>query len=87
MPVKHKKRAKLKRKFNPEGRGYDFGTARRGGATADKTGHWPSRDPKTGQILKGQKHPTYHKTVTAEKKAGYTISKGKNGKYYSRKKK
>jgi len=76
-----------KRKFNPEGRGYDYESARKAGLGADETGHWPSRNPKTGQILKGRSHSTYGKTLKGEAKAGYEIYKGPTGKYYSRKKK
>lgn len=72
-------------KFDPEGTGYDYASAKKAGLKPDATGHWPSRDPKTGQILKGQKHPTYHKTTAGEKKAGYKIRKGSGGRYYSSK--
>ena len=73
-------------KFDPEGDGYDYETAKRGGLKPDKTGHWSSRDPKTGQILKGRKHKTFIKTIKGESEAGYEIYKGKDGRYYSRKK-
>ena len=53
----------------------------------DSTGHWSSREPKTGRLLKGRKHKTWNKTVEGERKAGYEIYKGKDGFYYSRKKK
>jgi hypothetical protein len=75
------------KKFDPEGEGYDYETAQKHGITQDSTGHWPSREPNTGQILKGAKHKTYHKTVEGEKKAGYDIQKEKDGRYYSRKQK
>lgn len=45
--------------------------------------HQASRNPETGQILKGQKHPTYNLTIQGEKEAGYIISKGSDDKYYS----
>jgi hypothetical protein len=70
-------------KFDPEGTGYDYITAKRNGMTPDKTGHWSSREPNTGQILKGRQHKTYPLTVQGEINAGYTINKGKDGKYYS----
>ena len=76
-----------KRPFKTMGTGYDFKSAKRAGIKPDKTGHWPSRDPKSGLLLKGRGHPTWHKTVEGEKKAGYEIYKAKNGRYYSRKKK
>jgi hypothetical protein len=72
--------------FDPEGSGYDYDTAKRAGMKPDKTGHWSSREPKSGLILKGRKHKTWHLTVQGEKEAGYEIYK-KNGRYYSRPKK
>lgn len=72
-------------KFNAEGSGYDYGKARAAGIKPDKTGHWPSREPKSGQILKGKSHPTYKLTVEGERKAGHEIYK-QGDKYYSRKK-
>ena len=81
MPLRIRKGKSV---FDPEGSGYDYESAQRAGLKRNKSGHLPSRSPKSGQILKGQKHPTYHKTITGEKKAGYEIYKGANGKYYSR---
>ena len=73
--------------FDPEGSGYDYKTAEKAGLTPDSTGHWPSRDPKSGQMLKGKKHPTYSKTVEGESKMGYEIKRSVlTGKYYSNKK-
>ena len=75
---------KPKRKpFDPEGSGYDYETAKKGGLKPGSDGHWPSRDPKTGQVLKGRKHETYHKAVKSDKEKGYEHHKGKNGRYYS----
>ena len=73
-----------KKKFNPEGSGYDYDAAKTCGLAADSTGHWPSRCPSSGQILKGKKHQTWTLTEEEEKKVGYTITKGKDGKYYSK---
>jgi hypothetical protein len=70
-------------KFDPNGSGYDFESAQAAGLGPDETGHWPSRVPQTGLILKGRKHPTYHKTVKAENKLGYSIIEGPGGRYYS----
>jgi len=50
---------------------YDMKSARAAGLGPDETGHYPSRDPKTGLILKSQDHPTFHKTVKGEIEAGY----------------
>lgn len=69
--------------FDPEGSGYDYETAKKYGIKPDATGHWPSRVPQTGQILKGQKHPTYNLTVEGERKARHRIYKGSDGRYYS----
>lgn len=66
--------------FDPEGRGYDY----KEGIKADEAGHYPSRDPRTGQILKGRGHPTYDKTIRGEEEAGYEMYQGEGGKYYSR---
>ena len=71
--------------FDPEGEGYDYESARAAGLGADETGHWPSRDPKTGLILKGRKHPTFAKTIKGEKAAGYELQKDPaTGRYFSR---
>ena len=69
--------------FDPEGDGYDYQTAIAGGVKPDKTGHWPSRNPKTGQILKGKGHKTFNKTIKGEIDVGNEIFKGEDGKYYS----
>lgn len=70
--------------FDPEGEGYDYATARAAGLRPDSTGHWPSREPNTGQLLKGKKHKTFHLTEQGERAAGYEIEQ-RDGRYYSRK--
>ncbi len=70
------------KKFDPDGKGYDYETAKKSGIKPDETGHWPSRDPKSGKLLKGRKHPTWNLTEKGERQAGYNIIK-KNGRYYS----
>jgi len=80
---KQKEARKPKAKFDPEGSGYDYEAARSAGLNMDETGHWPSRDPKTGLILKGRAHETWSKTEEGERQAGYQIYK-KNGRYYSK---
>jgi hypothetical protein len=79
------KREAKKKKFDPEGSGYDYEGAKEAGVTPDKTGHYGSRDPRTGKILKGRKHKTFHKTRRGEMKAGYKIHKADDGRYYSTK--
>ncbi len=69
--------------FDSEGPGYDYTTAEQFGIKPDETGHWPSREPTTGQILKGKGHKTFNLTIKGEEEAGYNIFKGKNGRYYS----
>ena len=85
-----KKIQKRSVQFDPEGSGYDEEGARKAGLKRQldpETGemHLPSRNPRTGQMLKGKKHKTWLKAEQGEKKAGYEIYKGKDGKYYSRK--
>lgn len=69
--------------FDPEGSGYDYAGAGFD-VTRDALGKMRSRNPRTGQILKGRKHPTYDLTKKEEKKAGYVIGKlFPKGKYTS----
>ena len=63
--------------------GYNYESALSAGLGPDSTGHWPSRNPQTGEILKGRKHPTFKLTKQGEKEAGYEMYK-KDGKTYSR---
>ena len=69
--------------FDPEGEGYDYDTARRSGLSPDESGHWPSRDPSTGQLLKGARHPTWDKTIEAEERLGNRVTRGEGGRYFS----
>ena len=71
--------------FDPEGSGYDYRAAEECGLGPDDKGHWPSRCPQSGQLLKGRKHETWKLLQEDEKEKGYTIFKGENGKYYSEK--
>lgn len=73
---------KRRSEFDPEGDGYDYDTAKAAGLGPDIDGNWPSRNPKTGQILKGKQHETYYLVEDQEKKFGYKIKKI-DGKYYS----
>lgn len=84
--LKEAKEVKRKLKFDPEGDGYDYETALEAGISADSTGHWPSREPKSGRLLKGRRHKTWELTVKGEREAGYEIYKGADGHYYSRRK-
>lgn len=71
--------------FDPEGDGYDKKGAKAAGLEPDDTGHWPTRDPKTGVIFKGRKHPTIEKSIAADKELGYTMRKRPDGRYESQK--
>lgn len=70
--------------FNAEGGGYDYESAIAAGLKPNKKGHWPSRVPETGLLLKGRKHPTWDLLEKGEEKAGYKIIQ-RNGRYYSEK--
>lgn len=70
--------------FDPEGSGYDEQGARAAGLSPDETGHWPSRDPKTGMIFKGRSHETWPLTEKGEADQGLTIVKDpQSGRYHS----
>lgn len=74
----------LPRAFDPEGEGYDYETANRtGGMFSSPDGHYFSRDPESGMILKGRGHETFDKTIAGETSAGNVITKGEDGRYYS----
>ena len=86
----HPRSSKRKKKFDPEGAGYDYDTARDAGLgpsedEGENKGHWPSRDPKTGVILKGAKHPTFQKAVDADEELGYKLRKREDGRYVTEK--
>jgi len=73
--------------FDPEGEGYDMESALKAGIKADSTGHFASRDPQSGLLLKGANHKTFQKTLDGEEEAGYEVYKNnEDGRYYSREK-
>ena len=72
-----KRQAKVQKKY-----GYNIEGAKAAGLSPDASGHWPSRDPMTGEIFKGRKHPTIHKTKKVERQLGYKITR-KKGTLYS----
>ena len=71
-------------RFDPMGKDYDYATALSHGILPDDTGHWQSLVPETGQVLKGANHPTFDKTVEAERKRGSRIVYDETGTLYSR---
>jgi hypothetical protein len=72
-------------KFDPEGENYDYNSAINAGLRPDEYGHWPSRDPSSGLILKGMKHKTIRLSREEDEKLGYKWIK-RNNRYYSIKK-
>jgi hypothetical protein len=76
------KKGVKKKPFDPEGAGYDYQSALKAGLEPDETGHWPSREPYTGLLLKGRTHKTWGLTEAEERRLRYKIVK-KNGRYYS----
>ena len=77
----------MSEKFDPEGEGYDYETARIANLKPipvphDTVPHWPSRDPVTGLLLKGRRHPTFDQAVEEDRRAGYGLEM-RDGRYYS----
>lgn len=77
-------------KFDPEGDDYDYDTAKGAGLApsneeGENKGHWPSRDPRTGVLLKGRKHPTFDKAVKEDEALGYKLRKRADGRYETQK--
>jgi hypothetical protein len=70
------------KKFDPEGDDYDYDTARDAGIGPGEDGHWASRDPRDGKLLKGRKHPTFDKGVDTDRELGYGLQK-QGGRYYT----
>lgn len=68
--------------FDPEGEGYDYKTAAEAGIERDAEGHMASRDPRSGMLLKGRKHPTFDKGVDEDRRLGYGLEK-QEGRYYT----
>jgi hypothetical protein len=63
--------------------GYNYKAAIEAGLEPKEEGeHWDSRHPETGEILKGRRHPTVHKTKAVERSMGYKIRRVK-GRLYS----
>lgn len=84
--------------FDPEGEGYDDESAAAAGYRPDETGHMSTRLPvggpmtgalsgmdDVGLILKGRRHPTWHKGEAADAERGYETIK-EYGRYWSARK-
>ena len=79
--------ALFKKKFDPGGADYDYAGAKAAGLSPtidpdDGLPHWPSRDPKTGLMLKGLTHPTFVKAIEADSDLGYRLKK-RGSRYYT----
>ena len=63
-----------KQKFDSEGSGYDYESAKKYGIKPNKSGKWQSRVPETGLLLKGAKriemaeYGKYHQLGTSRNK-------------------
>jgi len=68
--------------FDPEGKGYDYVTAKARNMKPDKRGHYYSLDAQTGMVLKGRGHHTWDLMIAEENRLGNKIVK-RNGRYYS----
>lgn len=77
--------AGIRPEFDPQGSGYDYASALAHGIRRDPVagGHLYSRDPKTGQELKGAAHPTFWMGLQGDKDAGYSTFVGPDQRYYS----
>ena len=69
--------------FDPSADGYDYETANQYELKPDSTGHWPSRVPDTGRILKGENHETFNQTIASETGLGNVVYRGDDGFIYS----
>ena len=76
--------------FDPEGDGYDMESAVRAGMkpagpeAGANVGHWSTREPATGLILKGRKHESFDVGIEEDAKLGYKLVK-RGGRYYTAK--
>jgi hypothetical protein len=61
----------LNKKMEDGGSLYNINRAKQLGYTPDSIGHMPSRDYKTGLILKYPAHPTFQKGIDEDRKLGY----------------
>ena len=71
-------------KFSTTSDKYDYGTAKQLNYKKGEDGHMPTRDFKTGKILKGTKHKTFSKAINQDFRMGYKLMKSGN-RYYTEK--
>lgn len=77
--------AGIRPEFDPRGSGYDYASALAHGVQRQPVagGHMSSRDPQTGQSLKGAGHPTFWMGLEGDKQAGYDTFAGPDERVYS----
>ena len=78
--LKAKSGVPLRNEFSTPGDWYDYS-----GSDYIPSGdeHWPSRNPKTGLLLKHPNHDTYYEMLKSEKKLGYKLYEDAHGREYS----
>lgn len=74
--------------FDPESDAYDYLSAGAAGLRPELDDidgflHWPSRDPSSGLILKGRRHPTWNEAMEADQALGFSLVPSADGRYYS----
>lgn len=74
--------------FDPLGVGFDIEASRASGARPAvggiNAGHLTSRDPRTGQVLKGLAHPTFELAIQADVRLGFKPFRSKkSGKFFT----
>lgn len=62
---------------------YDYFNAHPSNIAKTEYEHSTSRNPKTGQLLKSETHPTFDLMINGEKQAGYKVVRGDDGNLYS----
>lgn len=62
---------------------YDYFNAHPSNIAKTKYEHSTSRNPKTGQLLKSENHPTFDLMINGEEQAGYKVVRGNDGNLYS----
>ena len=68
--------------FDPSGSGYDYESAHQAGMGRGEGGHYGSRRPDDGLMLKGVKHPTFDTAISDDNALGY-VAQERDGRYYT----
>lgn len=78
--LKAKNGIPLRNEYSTPGEWYDYSGS---DYIPSGDGHWPSRNPKTGLLLKNPNHDTYYKMLKSEKKLGHKLYEDAHGREYS----